>query len=454
MLSFKFLSPLDQPLDNFMLIDVLNATLADESFNELKFAVAYAKSGVLKFLKENIDLWRIRKNKSEIFIGIDQKVTSKEALEVALDLFDNVYLINHKSVTFHPKLYLFKGKNIGKVILGSNNLTSGGLESNFESAIIMDLDLNTPSDSAAFYHLWNSVNDLKSTAYGIAVPLDKDLVNVLHGNNLLAIEEIIPGKATIQQDYQKRATILNDIFRSSLSVNLKRKSKNNSNYIKLGDSSSQQETNNTDFVTTIKPADALDLTDMNNIDQDQSNIKCNSFLKNNTEKTLLVPTEPTRDFSNDSYETFLLQIKPHHNGEIFLSKRAVNERKEFFGFPFTGNTKPKKTKNSTYPQRVPDPLVNIYVYGQNGNQLLTLNNYALNMVYYESKSEIRITCSNLVSLVPEYSIMIMNKPKQEYGIDYEIVIHTPDSSHYEYWLTFCNKSMPSGGRKPRSYGWL
>jgi hypothetical protein len=159
--------------------------------------------------------------------------------------------------------------------------------------------------------------------------------------------------------------------------------------------------------------------------------------------------------SADEFETFIIQIKPHHNGEVFLSKLAVNENPAFFGYPFTGSTIPKKTgKNKSYPQRDPDPTINLIAYGSGGQQLITLSNYRLNTVYYSVKSEIRITCSPIVGVVPEYSIMIMNKPLLPYAVDYEVVIHTPESPEYQSWVGKCTNKMPGGGKAPRAYGWL
>ena len=68
-----------------------------------------------------------------------------------------------------------------------------------------------------------------------------------------------------------------------------------------------------------------------------------------------------------SSEALVIQIVPHHNGEVFLSKIAVNQNPGFFGFPFTGATTPKFAHNPSYPQREPDPVVNITVYDPAGN---------------------------------------------------------------------------------------
>jgi hypothetical protein len=155
----------------------------------------------------------------------------------------------------------------------------------------------------------------------------------------------------------------------------------------------------------------------------------------------------------DGVQGLALQIRPHHNGEIFLSVRAALQHPNFFRWPFTGSTVPKKGSNKAYPQLMPDPIVNVTVYGQNTVPLLTLSGYALNTVYYEAKSEIRVTASPLVGVVPEGSVMIIRGGENP-GIDYDITIHTPASPEYGAWLAACNQQMPGGGKEPRKFGWF
>jgi hypothetical protein len=85
--------------------------------------------------------------------------------------------------------------------------------------------------------------------------------------------------------------------------------------------------------------------------------------------------------------------------------------------------------------------------------VLLRSNYALNTVYYEAKSEIRITASPLVGSVPDYSVMVMQR-SMDPSIDYEVVIHRPDSPDYGAWLAACNQAMPGGGKAPRKFGWF
>ena len=145
--------------------------------------------------------------------------------------------------------------------------------------------------------------------------------------------------------------------------------------------------------------------------------------------------------------------RPHHNGEIILSLTATMQNPAFFDWPFTGRTTPKKPGNPSYPQRIPDPIANVAVYGAELLPALTLNRYPLNTVYYEKKREIRITAAPLVPMAPDYSVMILERSDIT-GVDYEITIHRPDSPDHAIWLARCNQSMPGGGRTPRRFGWF
>lgn len=97
--------------------------------------------------------------------------------------------------------------------------------------------------------------------------------------------------------------------------------------------------------------------------------------------------------------------------------------------------------------------MNVRVFGAKPAPVMTLSNYPLNTVYYEKNKEIRITASPLVGVVPEYSVMIM-EPSDVPEVSYEITIYTPASPHYTRWEEVCNQRMPSGGKKPRRYGWF
>ena len=152
-----------------------------------------------------------------------------------------------------------------------------------------------------------------------------------------------------------------------------------------------------------------------------------------------------------------MQITPHRNGEVFLSKAAMDQDPAFFGWPFTGRTVPKMSTNPSYPQREPDPVVDLKVRDDTGSLILRYPALNLNTVFYARKSEIRVTVPpDVVRAVPSrppYPIMVMRQASEP--LDYDIEIHLPGSPEYDAYLQLCNQQMPSGGsRVARRFGWV
>ena len=84
-------------------------------------------------------------------MGIDLYGTSREGL---LDLLNStpggqvwIYHNNAPAVTFHPKVYLFKNDERADVIVGSGNLTRGGLFTNHEASLATSLHLAETQDA-------------------------------------------------------------------------------------------------------------------------------------------------------------------------------------------------------------------------------------------------------------------------------------------------------------------
>lgn len=72
--------------------------------------------------------------KLKFFVGIDFYQTEPAALRFLLDSKVRLYIVHSEksSVTFHPKMFVFKDAAYVSVAIGSANMTSGGLESNYE----------------------------------------------------------------------------------------------------------------------------------------------------------------------------------------------------------------------------------------------------------------------------------------------------------------------------------
>jgi len=396
MATISLIKPLDQPAGSRRLLGDLRTALTDPAFSSLRLIVAYAKSGPVYRLQDDIKSWRKEGNTIDAIFGIDQAGTSYDFLDLALDLFDKVYVAQESGITFHPKLYLFKGENSARLFLGSNNLTVGGTETNFEAAICVDVSL--PEDADILQPFEDAWTDLLPDNCPATYPLDKKKLEDLFASGVVLSERAMQKTANISKGKTPR------LSRSGL---------------------------------VVKPQSPLP----------------RNVLANPKESKGATASHKPKLKRSAAAKGFAIQIKPHHNGEIFLSVTAALQNPSFFKWPFNGATTPKKAGNPSYPQRDPDPVVNIIVFGASSSPISTLSGYPLNTVYYEKKSEIRITASPLVTIVPEYSIMIM-EISEDSDIDYEITIHTPESPDYSDWLAVCNQKMPGGGSVARRYGWF
>lgn len=395
--TIEILKPVDAAVGKRRLLDALKKDLQADDLTDFRWLVAYAKAGPLQRLKSSLQSWRAKGGTVRAIFGIDQQGTSKEALEMALALCDEVYVTQERGITFHPKAYMFIGPAKARLYLGSNNLTVGGTETNFEAAVLVEALL--PADSAVLAEieeLWTQLLPAHCVATRV---LDQALLT-----KLLADGDVVD-EATIRKT-QKKSTKAKKTSAPKAGLKLKPPSP-----LPVGAKTGQ-----------AVPAPAAAAPAVSAVPATQA-------------------------------VGLALQIKPHHNGEIFLSKLAVNQNPAFFEFPFNGMTVPKNAGGVPYPQRLPDPVVNIQVYGAGGALLLKEDAYSLNTVFYAPKSEIRVTASMLVPVVPEYSILVMT-PAETAGIDYEMTIYTPANPDYAAWVAACNQQMPGGGKVPRKFGWF
>lgn len=82
----------------------------------------------------------------EIIAGLDFKTTDPQSMHYLIQLQKTTpnlkfYCygdknVNKNNIVFHPKIYLFQGKKETTGIIGSTNLTGGGLMTNFEANVI------------------------------------------------------------------------------------------------------------------------------------------------------------------------------------------------------------------------------------------------------------------------------------------------------------------------------
>ncbi len=117
--------------------------------------------------------------------------TSREGLTDLLDSTPGgeifVYRNNGPS-TFHPKIYLFKSATKAEVLVGSGNLTAGGLFTNYEASLAASLDLAIPEDVAFLQLVQTTLDSWSQRQQGVCYQVSPELVEQLIASGLVRTE--------------------------------------------------------------------------------------------------------------------------------------------------------------------------------------------------------------------------------------------------------------------------
>jgi HKD family nuclease len=113
--------------------------------------VAYLGRSGMDEVEQALKAACARKLDLEIYCGLSQCVSNPDALWRLFKMFGKtktakLYLWDQPRQTFHPKVYCFFHGSHLTLVIGSANLTSGGMEKNLELSSIQTLPLN--SDAA------------------------------------------------------------------------------------------------------------------------------------------------------------------------------------------------------------------------------------------------------------------------------------------------------------------
>ncbi|WP_446898810.1 hypothetical protein ACSVC9_02480 [Clostridium sp. LBM24168] len=185
---------LNQPYEG-ALGDLLNNYLtANYGYSSFTMVSAYAKlSGVLR-LKTSLLAFKSNGGIIKAFIGIDQRNTSYEALEELYNICDELYIVHSENLshTFHHKIYAFYSQYNAFVAIGSNNLTSGGLWTNYETTMLFNYNLSDPLHNMEFSKILTLLNTYSNNDYPCSIKIsDADIINVLLNEQYILKEETI-----------------------------------------------------------------------------------------------------------------------------------------------------------------------------------------------------------------------------------------------------------------------
>nr|WP_319270750.1 Helicase associated domain protein [uncultured Draconibacterium sp.] len=164
------------------------SSLNNEVFTEINFFVAFIRSKGIRELKPFLEKAKSESRNITFYVGIDEKITSKEALELLLDLNIDTYIFTSNKFIYHPKVYLFESLIRNRIIVGSSNLTKTGLFFNVESSLLLDFTSEDKSGMKVLNQLKNFYSPLLEFSSDNLDKVTPEHINFLIENNLISIE--------------------------------------------------------------------------------------------------------------------------------------------------------------------------------------------------------------------------------------------------------------------------
>lgn len=147
----------------------IRAAAAYHSGGRLRAAIAWARDGGAFRL---LDALAGNMTNIEVVVGLNERGTTIEALIRLLNAGTSVKaFFKHPRQTFHPKVYIFDGgtpeADETTLIVGSSNVTVGGLVSNVEASLVAEVRGSpvTPSDRELIDSLGSFWDEISSSPY-------------------------------------------------------------------------------------------------------------------------------------------------------------------------------------------------------------------------------------------------------------------------------------------------
>ena len=173
----------------------------DKQFDELLIATAWAKKSGLGRVYDAFSTFRAQGGRITLIVGVSEGGATKEGLELSINAADAAYVFHDPQRTFHPKVYFTKSATGARSLLvGSSNLTAGGLGWNFEASIWADWNTSEEGTLTDEVEAWfDSLIGEKSSCR----LLTQDLIEQMEKSN-----DIVIGSETRARRVQKKTCLL------------------------------------------------------------------------------------------------------------------------------------------------------------------------------------------------------------------------------------------------------
>ena len=401
--------------------DRITKELSSPQWNQVKVAVAFLKMSGVSRLYANLDNFGKRTKSTNgyisFIIGIDHGGTSLEAVDTIHQLTTkyggHLWIVHNPQgsphPTYHPKMWLFSSNESSDrlLLVGSGNLTQGGLYTNYEAGLAV---LAAATDTV-ISETENFFNTMMNPSLGDVTQCTTPLLTALHNSGQLPSE-----------------------------IELNR--------INMASNSLRRSTQHSKAHTPHFPGRNLHATSPRpapNLPRPSITIRA---------PAAMVPRSRISSKLAPLHDAFYIMVSMKNKTEVFLAKQPLTTDPAFFGAPFRGLTTPRSPQGLPQPQADPPPLVRIVLHTSPPH---TVPSHPLKMWTYtygsSANDDFRTNFTKPIQdQIPDNSIVVFERDPDGTNshLQFAIDIYPPTHPDYPIHQQMCSIKLPNSNR---FYGW-
>lgn len=193
-------------------------SLESNDYNSFNAFVAFVSSSGLNNIIDQLLAFKNDGREIKLFLGVNLNATSKEALDILLENDIESYVFySPNNIIYHPKIYVFKGDESKRAIVGSSNLTESGLFQNVEASICVDFESDNENGNEFLSDIYDHFNSIVNLEHPSCNRLTQEVLEILVESKVVLPEVVNRAKSNkINKEFgQKDSKVnkrLNDLF--------------------------------------------------------------------------------------------------------------------------------------------------------------------------------------------------------------------------------------------------
>jgi HKD family nuclease len=403
-----------QPFSDVRLGRYLQEHLADSKWTEFRAAIAFVKRSGTQHIRKPLREFGGR-GKVRLTVGVDLQGTSAEGLlDLLTCLPDGAVWVyrNEGPSTFHPKIYLFRNERHADLVIGSGNLTGGGLFTNYEVFLATSLDLSNNEDAAFVQQVEAALDTWSTEAEATCHRLTHDILKQLVAEGLVLPEAELAAQraATVGRRGTLPGSTQGDIARLFRSVPVPRAP------VVIDDTLGDAEGEHRQVSERVSPA----LSPL--VAQNTSSLGSFVMTLQNTDVGFGQTTKGTS------------QRSP----EVFIPLAALDQNGAFWTFP--GQFKRDKGWDSSHPKDRRNGLGKL---DRMGVPMRIGVVRLVNMFFNPRKKDFRLRNEVLRSSGNVGDIILVQRVEPSNGFEYDIRVAPKGSALFKQLEPLCNTPVPN-----------